>query len=178
MTYPPGAPGEDPRQQPFTPPDAESGAVEYPAIEYDPTPPPGYSLPPAAPQPGYPPPPQNYGPPPGYFPPPTYGPPPGYPQPPTYGPPPGYGVPPGQSSTNGLAIGSLVCGLVSLPGYIFCLGFPLGIIAIVLGIVALNQIDPASGQKGKEMAIAGIVVGGLGLLGLGALVVFGSLPTL
>lgn len=165
MTYPPGAPGEDPRQQPFAPPDADSGAVEYPPIEYHPTPPPGYSLPPAAPHPGY-------------LPPQNYGPPPGYPAPPNYGPPPGYGVPPGQSTTNGLAIGSLVCGLASLPGYIFCLGFPLGVIAIVLGIVALNQIDPASGQKGKEMAIAGIVVGGLGLLGLGALVVFGLLPTL
>lgn len=153
MTYPPGAPGEDPRRQPFVPPDADSGAVEYPPIEYDPTPPPGYPLPPAAPQ----------------F---------GYPQPLSYGPPPGYGVPPGQATTNGLAIGSLVCGLVSLPGYVFCLGFPLGVIAVVLGIVALNQIKPASGQKGREMAIAGIVVGALGLLGLGALVVFGSMPTL
>lgn len=199
MTYPTGAPGDDPRQQPFGPTDPESGAVEYPPIEYNPTPPPGYSLPPSPAHPGYGPPP-NYGPPPGYAPPQNYGappqnygappqnygpppgvygPPPGaYPPPGVYGQPPGYGAPYGQPTTNGMAIGSLVCGLVSLPGYVLCIGFPLGIIAVVLGIVALNQIDPAAGQKGKEMAIAGIAIGGLGLVGLGALFVFGSLPTL
>jgi hypothetical protein len=77
-----------------------------------------------------------------------------------------------------MATGSLVCGLVSLPGYIVCLGFPLGIIAVVLGIVALTQLNKAPQQKGREMAIAGIVIGGIGFLLLGALFVFGALPSL
>jgi hypothetical protein len=187
MTYPTGAPGEDPRQQPFGPVDPVSDAVEYPPIEYNPTPPPGYSLPPNAQQQGYFPP-QNYGPPPGYvpptpsFPPPpgVYGPPPGYTAPPGYGPPPVYGVPPGYGApkTNGLATASLVCGLVSLPGYIFCIGLPLALVAVVLGIVAITQVNKTPGEKGKEMAIAGIVIGALGLVGGGALVMLGTLPSL
>jgi hypothetical protein len=179
MTYPSGTSGEDPRQQPFPPVDPASGAVEYPPIEYNPTPPPGYSLPPqnfgpppgyVPPAPSFPPPPGAYGPPPG-----VYGPPPGaYGPPPAYGMPPGYGVP----KTNGLATASLVCGLVSLPGYIFCIGLPLAIVAVVLGIVAITQINKAPGEKGKEMAIAGIVIGALGLAGGGALIMLGTLPSL
>lgn len=167
MTYPSGAPGEDPRQQPFRPVDPASDAVEYPPIEYNPTPPPGYSLPPQAPPPGYMPP--------GYMPPPGYGPPSGYGPPPVYGvPPPAYGVP----RTNGLATASLICGLVSLPGYLFCIGLPLAIVAIVLGIVALTQLNKAPGDKGREMAIAGIVIGAIGLFAGGGLVLLGTLPSL
>lgn len=182
MTYPSGPSGEEPRQQPFAPVDPESGAVEYPPIEYDPTPPPGYSMPPLAPPPGYVPPPA-YGPPPAYSPPPSYAPPPGYPPPPGYGPPPGvyapppgpysqpgYGAPYGQPGTNGMATGSLVSALIALPAYLFCFGFVLSIVGIVLGVVALTQIDKNPGQRGREMAIAGIVIGGVALVGLGALV--------
>ena len=98
-------------------------------------------------------------PPPGYGQQPPAGPPPGYaqqPPPPGYGqqPPPGYGGwgPPPQRRTNGLAIASLVCGIVG------CLyGIP-AIVAIVLGFVARNQIKQ-SHQEGSGMALAGIILG-------------------
>jgi hypothetical protein len=91
-----------------------------------------------------------YGPPPRY--PPPY--PPGYPGAP--GSPaawPGYGYAPPR--TNGLAVASLVLGLI---GWAFCgLG---SVIAIVLGFVARNQIRQSNGsQTGTGMATAGIVLG-------------------
>lgn len=129
--------------------------------------------PPNYPPPNYPPP--NY-PPPGY-------PPPGYP-PPSYPPPApggyeypplpasgyggygdqggGYGYPPaypqyGASSTNGLAIGALIA---SIAGWFTCgIGT---ILAIVFGVVSLNQIK-RTGQGGRGMAIAGLVISGISL---------------
>ena len=65
-----------------------------------------------------------------------------------------------------MAIASLVCSLVGVPLYFFCFGFALSIIGIVLGIVALNQVNKTN-QTGKGMSIAGIVVGGVGLLAMG-----------
>ena len=61
---------------------------------------------------------------------------------------------------NGLAIGSLVCGLFWMWG----IG---SIAAIILGYIALRQIrrDPFR-LTGKGMAIAGIVLGWIGVLGL------------
>lgn len=64
------------------------------------------------------------------------------------------------SSVNGLAVASLVLGVV----WIYWLG---SVVAIVLGHVALRQIRSRS-QDGAGLAIAGIV---LGWLGLGVLVV-------
>ena len=58
----------------------------------------------------------------------------------------------------GLAIASLVLGILSLcgSGFLFCGGI-LSIIGIVLGILGINT-------KGKAMAIAGIVLSAIGLL--------------
>ncbi|MFE0699513.1 DUF4190 domain-containing protein [Streptomyces sp. NPDC058872] len=63
-----------------------------------------------------------------------------------------YGMPP-RRTTNGLAIGSLVSGVV-------CCLPPLG---LVLGLVALPQIKK-KGQAGKGLAIAGIVLSALSCL--------------
>jgi hypothetical protein len=119
--------------------------------------------------------PGNYPPPPPYGGAPGYGPPPGYP-PPGYGAPgygaPGYGAPgygpsgygaPGHpaygaqpTKTNALAIASLVASVVSLCG--------IGSIAgIILGVVAINQIK-VSGESGRGLALAGIIVGAVTLL--------------
>lgn len=81
-----------------------------------------------------------------------YGQAPGYPMPPAapYG---AYPQAPMVTGTNGLAIGSLVTS---------CFGFLYGlsaIVGIILGIIALNQIKQ-TGQQGRGLAIAGIVVGG------------------
>lgn len=64
--------------------------------------------------------------------------------------------------TNGLAIASLVTGIVSI---FFCwLGLILSVLAITLGFVGLNQIKNDTTQKGKGLAIAGIICGAIALL--------------
>lgn len=89
---------------------------------------------------------------PGQTPPP---PPPPYQQP--YGQPPYYAAPPG---TNGLAIASMVLGII----WLYWLG---SILALIFGYVAKSQIKETH-QSGGGMATAGIV---LGWIGVGTLVV-------
>jgi hypothetical protein len=125
----------------------------------DPNPPGGE--PPSSPGPSWPaPPPPPPGPPP---PPPPPGPrapqaawPPGGAQPPS---------PPGASGAEPLAVVALVLGIVALPLSVL---FVVGIAAVVVGAVALSRIG-RNGRGGKGMAIAGLVLGSVGLA-LGALV--------
>jgi Domain of unknown function (DUF4190) len=66
-------------------------------------------------------------------------------------------------STNGLAIASMVLGIL----WVYWIG---SILALIFGYVAKGQIDAAGGtQGGRGMAIAGIVLGwvGIGVLMLG-----------
>lgn len=147
----------------------------YPPSGYPPPPPPG-GYPPPPPAGGYPAQPRYDAPPGGYPPPPGYGAPgdypgfgaPGYPTgygtPPGY-PPGGYGTPypggyfnPGQpQKTNVLAVSSLV---VALLGLLF---WPLGIVGVVLGVVALSQIK-RTGEAGHGMAVAGTAVGAVAVV--------------
>jgi hypothetical protein len=82
----------------------------------------------------------------------SWAPPPGYP------PPPGY-APPQEQRTNGFAIAALVFGIIG--GIVF---------AVIFGIIALVQI-PKKNQKGKGMAISGLVLAGLWTLMWAALIV-------
>lgn len=86
----------------------------------------------------------------------------------------GYGgVPP----TNGMAIASMVCGLVSLPMMLGCwLGIVVGIPAVICGHVALSQMRRSVIQQGRGLAITGLITGYLSI-GLTLLVgvVFGIL---
>jgi len=67
-----------------------------------------------------------------------------------------------QRKTLGLAIASLVLGCFF---WIPLLGFLLGMVALILGIVALVQINKNKAQlKGEGLAIAGIVMGGLSVI--------------
>jgi hypothetical protein len=68
--------------------------------------------------------------------------------------PPGHPPPPQGAGTNDVAIASLVC---SLFGWLCVIGPILG---LILGFLALGQIK-RTGQRGRGMAIAGIVIGGL-----------------
>jgi len=114
----------------------------------------------AQPQPAQPPPPA-----PGPYTGPAPGPGP-YAQPPPSGAYPGtYGAPqpnyqPAYApATNGFAIASLVCSF----GGCF-LGVP-SILAIIFGFVAISQINNSNGtQKGKGLALAGIIIGGIMIL--------------
>lgn len=58
---------------------------------------------------------------------------------------------PQKAKTNGLAIAALVCSF-------FC-----GILGIILGIVAIGQINKTN-EGGKGLAIAGIVIGAVSIL--------------
>lgn len=82
-------------------------------------------------------------------------------------PPPGWAPPPGypaplyqiirQTKTNGLAIASLVLGIV----WIYWLG---SLLAVIFGHVALSQIGNSAGaQSGRGLAIAGVVLGYIGV---------------
>jgi Domain of unknown function (DUF4190)/zinc-ribbon domain len=75
--------------------------------------------------------------------------------------PPGYGQPPPVGQTaNGLAIASLVLGIV----WVFGLG---SILAVIFGFVGRKQIRQSGGrQSGGGMATAGIVLGFVGVVGL------------
>ncbi|ALC21089.1 DUF4190 domain-containing protein [Streptomyces pristinaespiralis] len=86
-----------------------------------------------------------------------------YPQHPSYRPPSPYPPPPRPESVNGLAITSLVVGVV-------CCLPPLG---LVLGAVALGQIS-RKGGRGKGMAIAGIVLSSISTLLVLLMVVTGA----
>ena len=63
----------------------------------------------------------------------------------------------GTPQTSGKAIGSLICGIVNI--------FPLFIVAIILGHLALSDIKKSAGRVGgRGLAIAGLVLGYLGVV--------------
>jgi Domain of unknown function (DUF4190) len=85
-------------------------------------------------------------------PPPPVPPPPGSPPGPGYPPPVPYGY--STQTTNGFAVAALVIGILGAMG---CFAW---IVALVFGYIAKRQIDRSGGtQKGRGMAIAGIVLG-------------------
>jgi len=100
-----------------------------------------------------------------------------YGPPASYGPPPqsGYGQPPYGSGqvppTNGKATIALIVGIASLVLSFCCVGIA-GIVAIVLGVKARNEISASGGsQTGDGMALAGIITGAVAVLISLALVV-------
>ena len=76
--------------------------------------------------------------------------------------------------TNGLAIASMVCGILSLVLFCFCGGIFLGIPAVICGHLSLNQLkNPENSQTGRGMAIAGLICGYSGIV-IFALMMIGS----
>jgi len=64
------------------------------------------------------------------------------------------------AETSGKAIASLVCGL-------FLFAFPMSILAIIFGHLSLSEIRKSAGRlKGEGIAIAGLVLGYLGVAGV------------
>jgi predicted RNA-binding Zn-ribbon protein involved in translation (DUF1610 family) len=81
----------------------------------------------------------------------------------------------GGTSHNGMAVTSMVLGIVAFPG--LCLIWPgviLAILAIVFGAIALGGMKQTGNNEGKGMAIAGIALGSIPLA-LGALAFIGFL---
>ena len=71
-----------------------------------------------------------------------------------------------QGGMSGLAIASMVTGILSIPG---CCCWPVGaalaLTGAILGIIGLTKIKASSGSmRGGGMAIAGIVCSGIGLI--------------
>ncbi len=91
--------------------------------------------------------------------PPPYAAPPAYPSSAAYGYPPGgaYGYP-AIPRNNGLAIASMVCSF-----FFWVYGIP-AVLAIIFGFVARSQIKRSNGaERGGGMALAGIIIGFLGI---------------
>ena len=88
------------------------------------------------------------------------------------------GTPLQAGKTNGLALTSLILGIVSIP-MLFCYGSGVlfGIAALITGLIARGQINRSGGaQSGGGMALTGINIGGIGgvLVG-GAIIVIAIL---
>ena len=70
----------------------------------------------------------------------------------------GYATPP--DARNGLAVAALVLGILGL--VLMC--FPVGLVGLILGIVALVRANALPAHKGRGLAIGGIVCSGVSLL--------------
>jgi hypothetical protein len=78
-----------------------------------------------------------------------------------------------QPANNGMAIASLITGITSVPLALCCIGLgPLvGVVGVILGFVARNQINRSAGaQTGSGLALGGLICGGIGIL-IGAIFV-------
>jgi hypothetical protein len=83
-------------------------------------------------------------------------------------------APPGRiKKTNGFAIAGFICGLLSLPAFCCCGGFPFNVLGVAFSIIALVQINrQAEKDDGWSLALAGLICSALGILlgaGLGIL---------
>ncbi|MFJ8745028.1 DUF4190 domain-containing protein [Embleya sp. NPDC127516] len=76
---------------------------------------------------------------------------------------PGYGGYLPQPGTNGLAIASMILGIV----WIYWIG---SLLAVIFGHIALAQTE-RTGQQGRGMAIAGVVLGWIGMALLALVIV-------
>lgn len=72
------------------------------------------------------------------------------------------------AQNNGMATASLILGIIAN----VCCGFPVGIVALILGIIGLSKSKTMCGN-GKGMAIAGIILGAVSVVwGVAAMVVY------
>ncbi len=74
---------------------------------------------------------------------------------------------PPEDRASGMAISAMVVGIVGiLCSWVIVFNFALGVTALVLGIVELKRIkDGAANKKGNGMALTGVILGSLVILG-------------
>jgi hypothetical protein len=67
--------------------------------------------------------------------------------------------------TDGLAIASLICGIVGIVGFFICLGVILGPAAAIMGFVSRQRIASSGGMlAGGGKALAGLILGVVGFV--------------
>jgi hypothetical protein len=71
-------------------------------------------------------------------------------------------------ASNGYCVASLVLGIIGIPA---CFTLITPALAVIFGIIGLNQVGASSQGSGKGLSIAGIICGAVGCL-LGVLVDF------
>ena len=87
-------------------------------------------------------------------------------------PPPPPGTYARQQQSQGLAVASMIVGILGMFLGLLCLGPIPGILALILGLVALSQIKRSPHLNGgKPFAIVGIVMGSLSILFYGAFII-------
>jgi hypothetical protein len=76
--------------------------------------------------------------------------------------------------TNGLAVASLVMGIISCTCGLCCYGLPFNLLGIIFSLIALSQIksDPVS-QQGRGLALAGLILSILSIFASVALALLG-----
>jgi len=79
-----------------------------------------------------------------------------------------------ETKTSGMAVTSMVLGIVGLVLGLLVIPLICSILAIIFGVVARNQIKNEPHLKGNGMAIAGLVMGIAGLVLYGALIAIGA----
>ncbi len=78
-------------------------------------------------------------------------------------------IPAGEVRTSGKAIASLICGL-------FIFFFPISIVAVILGHLSLSEIRKSAGRiQGQGMAIAGLVLGYLGVAAIPVVLIIAAI---
>ncbi len=76
-------------------------------------------------------------------------------------------VPPAgpEGTTNGMAVASLVCGILGLVLFWACfVGLVISIVAVVLGVVGRSKAKQLPGESGSGVALAGMITGVVGTL--------------
>lgn len=63
--------------------------------------------------------------------------------------------------TSGLAVASMILSIVGL--FLFYFGFIADLLGLILGGIALKQIDATRGLQGRGMALAGLIIGVIGV---------------
>jgi hypothetical protein len=87
---------------------------------------------------------------------------------------------PGPVKTNSMAITGMIMGILSVLFCFCCYGVPFNILGLVFSIIAINQINrnPLT-EKGKGMAVAGIVLSIVSfLLAVGLVILVLAIPEL
>jgi hypothetical protein len=67
--------------------------------------------------------------------------------------------------TDGLAIASLICGIVGIACFFACLGVILGPVAAIMGFISRQRIASSGGTlAGGGLALAGLILGVVGFV--------------